>query len=312
MIPIDRLPGESLLSIFDYYVSFYVEEDHPTKRGTEKWQTLVHVCRRWRSIVFGSPLRLNLRLYCHSTTLAKDTLDVWPALPIIIEGGEISGTATPDTNSIIAALSHNDRVCRIELREISSPQLKFFLPVMLVSFRELTVLRFGAYEFGEALSVPDSFLGGSAPRLRTLELDSVPFPGLPKLLLSTTHLVHLHLSGIFPSDLSPEEMVTCLSKLTNLKALSLQCSRHFHHFLPPVQSSRPEKRSTIPALTSFIFRGLSEYLEELVARIDTPQLNELFIHFLNKVDAPQLAQFIGRTPTLETSRVKHPFKRCQR
>ena len=32
------------------------------------------------------------------------------------------------------------------------------------------------------LILPDSFLSGSAPRLRFLELDHIPFPGLPKLL----------------------------------------------------------------------------------------------------------------------------------
>ena len=303
MIPIDMLLDESLLSIFDFYVGFYANEDNPTKRGTEKWQTLVHVCRRWRIIVFGSPRRLNLRLYCHDTTPAKDTLDVWPALPIIIEGG-----ATPGTNDIIAVLSHNDRVCRIELRKFSHSRLKDLLPVMLVSFRELTVLRLGAYEFGEAMSVPDSFLGGSAPRLRTLELDSVPFPGLPKLLLSATHLVHLHLSGILPSGyISPEEMVACLSMLTSLEELSLQFSRHLRHLFPPIQSSRPPKRSTLPALTSFIFKGLTEYLEDLVARIDTPRLDELSIDFFNGIGTPQLRQFIGRRPTLEKIYVTGPI-----
>ena len=28
----------------------------------DTWRTLVHVCRRWRSVVFGSPLRLNPQL----------------------------------------------------------------------------------------------------------------------------------------------------------------------------------------------------------------------------------------------------------
>ena len=60
MIPIEMLPDEALLSIFDFYVGFYADKDPPTKGGIERWQSLVHVCRRWRSIVFGSPRRLNL------------------------------------------------------------------------------------------------------------------------------------------------------------------------------------------------------------------------------------------------------------
>ena len=33
MIPIEMLPDEALLSIFDFYVGFYANKDPPTKRG---------------------------------------------------------------------------------------------------------------------------------------------------------------------------------------------------------------------------------------------------------------------------------------
>ena len=66
--------------------------------------------------------------------------------------------------------------------------------------------------------LPDSFLGRSAPDLERLTLRYIPFPGLPKLLLSATHLVDLHLYNIPHSGyISPEVMVTCLSMLTRLK-----------------------------------------------------------------------------------------------
>jgi hypothetical protein len=46
------------------------------------------------------------------------------------------------------------------------------------------------------------------------------------------------------------------------------------------------------------FQGVSEYLEDLVARIDVPLLNKLKISFFHQLifDTPQLAQFISRTP----------------
>ena len=74
------LPDEVLLAIFDSWV----DEDAFRKKDVEAWQMLVHVCRRWRSVVFGSPRRLNLRLVCGAKTPARDTLDVWPPLPLII------------------------------------------------------------------------------------------------------------------------------------------------------------------------------------------------------------------------------------
>ena len=157
--------------------------------------------------------------------------------------------------------------------------------------------------------LPNSFLGGSAPRLRFLTLRGIPFPGLPKLLLSATHLTNLHLicvphSGYFP----PEAMVTVLSRLTSLESLDLAFQS------PPSLPDRatrrppPPKRFVLPVLTYFGFKGVGEYLDGLVVRIDAPLLERLDITFFNQIlfDTPQLIQFITRTSALmtpETARV---------
>jgi hypothetical protein len=62
----------------------------------------------------------------------------------------------------------------------------------------------------------------------------------------------------------------------------------------------PSKRSVIPALHYFKFKGVNEYLEDLVRVIDTPRLNMLDIIFFNEIDfdTPRLARFIKRTPKL--------------
>jgi hypothetical protein len=138
-------------------------------------------------------------------------------------------------------------------------------------------------------------LGGTAPRLRS------PFPGLPKLLLTATHLVYLSLyntprSGYIP----PDVMATSLSALTSLESLHLQ----FRHPRPrlALESRRPRPliRSILPSLTKIRSKGASEYLEEILARIDAPRLNALHITFFNQIifDTPQLFQFISRRPTL--------------
>jgi hypothetical protein len=46
------------------------------------------------------------------------------------------------------------------------------------------------------------------------------------------------------------------------------------------------------------FKGVSEYLEDLVVRINAPLLIKLYITFFNDIvfDTPELAQFISRTP----------------
>jgi hypothetical protein len=49
------------------------------------------------------------------------------------------------------------------------------------------------------------------------------------------------------------------------------------------------------------FKGFVEYLEYLVARIDAPLLDNLYILFFHQLifDTPQLAQFVSRTPNFK-------------
>jgi hypothetical protein len=152
------------------------------------------------------------------------------------------------------------------------------------------------------LQSPDSFLGGSAPHLRLLNLLGIPFLGLPKLLLSTTHLTDLRLYDIPHSGyFSPETMVNALSTLTSLKDLHLGFQSPLS--LPDLATRRPPppKRFVLPVLTYFGFKGVGEYLEDLVVCIDVPRLIQLYITFFNQIlfDTPQLIQFIGRTPALK-------------
>ena len=51
----------------------------------------------------------------------------------------------------------------------------------------------------------------------------------------------------------------------------------------------------------FSFNEVSEYLDNLMARIDAPRLKDLDITFFNQIvfDTPRLIQFIGRTPMLK-------------
>ena len=291
---IDILPDDTLLEIFGFCVggSWY-----DGKRIVEEWQPLVHVCRRWRILVLGSPRRLNLQLFCTPSTPARDTLDVWPALPLIVEGNM---APSPGTDNVTASLGENNRVCQVRLWTLAGWQLEQVLAAMQVPFPELTYLYLSSN--GETLPViPDSFLDGSAPRLRTFSLSGIPFPGLPKLLSSATHLVKLSLYNIPHSAyISPEVIVALISVLSSLKELYLGFRSPQSRPDPETRRPPPSTRSVIPALISLQFRGVTEYLEDLVTHIDTPQLNIMEITFFNQIDfdTPRLAQFINRTPNL--------------
>ena len=286
------LPDVALLEIFDFYGDDAYDMQKRYYERIEVWHTLVHVCRKWRNIVFGSPRRLDLRLHCTSKTPVRKTLDVWPLLPIIIwELGDESW----DTDNIVAALDHNDRIRELHFEDIRSSQLEKVLAAMQRPFPALMHLRLQNSD-DTSLVIPASFLDASAPRLQSLALIGIPLPTLPKLLLSTTHLVSLCLWKIpHFGYIQPEAMITCLSVLTRLERLELK----FESPRCRPNRQRPPQRTRIllPVLTTLLFKGVSEYLEDLVARIDTPLLKRLDITFFHQLifDTPQLAQFIGRT-----------------
>jgi F-box-like len=306
VISIDVLPDDVLLAIFDFYVdeaTIVISDVTLTKELVEGWQPLVHVCRRWRTVVFGSPRRLNLRLGCSFKTPARDKLDIWPALPLIICGNRRERKDGVD--NIIAALEHSDRVSQLSVFEISNFHLKKVLAAMQVPFPELT--RMELHSYGPIL--PDTFLGGSAPRLQLLQLRGIPLPGLPKLLSSTTHLVDLNLRLIPHSGyISPEVMVTALSTLTRIRFLDLGFQSPRSRPDPTRQHPPPSTRSVLPSLTRFFFKGVGEYLEDMVARIDVPQIERLSIGFFIQIeDTPRSIPFISRIPRFKAFEKAHLF-----
>ena len=285
------LPDEVLLDIFDFYRVYSMN----SVGYTWAWHNLVHVCRRWRRLIFASPLYLDLRLVCKSRTPVRKTLDVWPAFPIGIQAHPIH----EDEDGVVAVLEHPERVSWIELSGLTSFQLERCAEVMQGLFPLLTSLWL---ELNDVIApvLTDNFLGGSAPHLRTVLLNGVPFPTLPKLLLSTSGLVDLHLWNIPATGyFSPEVLAICLSTLTGLGSLSIE----FQSPKFPDRTNRhppPLIRAVLPALTRLHFQGVSEYLEDLVARIDAPQLDHAAITFFNQLifDIPQFPQFMHRTERL--------------
>ena len=290
------LPDDISIKIFDFYVDSNEDPGkHLKKQRIMGWMTLIHVYRRWRSVIFQSPRRPNLRLGCTPKTPITETLNIWPPLPLVIH--EPCWNYSPGVDNIIAALEHNDRVCQIQLEYLLSLQWGYITNLASMHFPELTHMTLGTpHQDGPTL--PDSFLCGTASRLQLLCLYRVPSPNLPNLLSSATHLVHLYLHDIPGSGyIQAEVMATSLSTLTNLKFLHL----HFRYSRPgtALPPPRPLTRSILPSLTKIRFKGLCRYLEEVLTRVDAPQLNELRIFFFNQTifDTPQLFQLIGRRPT---------------
>jgi len=307
-VTIDKLPDDALLEIFKCYVDVW-------DVLKTKWHTLVHVCRRWRYVVLESPRYLDLRLVYTGRKPVTKMPDVWPTLPIAIRllpmarpplgwrGPRGLLKASRDDNMMALLDSiHQNRISQIDF--IISPSLWVnFTAVMQKKFPELTDLYLLMKDDPVSI-LPDTFLGGSAPRLRRLSLENIPFPAAQKLLLSANDLVYLSLRNIPDSGyISPEDMATSVSAMTRLKTLILQFhSPRLHASDPESRSPPPFPRFVLPALTWFEFQGVSMYLERLLARIDSPLLLDLGILFFNEVssDVPQLHRFICHAEKLST------------
>ena len=287
------LPDDVLLVIFYFCVAHVRNQDIILVKVIELWQSLVHVCRWWWAIIFGSPHRLNIWLVCTLRRPARQSLDVWLALDLLIKGTISSASA----NNIIFALGQSVHVCRVNLVTTGGLQWDKVLASMQVSFPELTYLDLHSYD-ETLLVIPDTFLGGSTPRLWYLQLKRISFLGIPKLLLSTTQPVQFYLLNIPHSRyFSPDAMASCLSALIHLCFLSLKFLSS--QSCPDRESQRPLPLTwcLLPNLTAFWFKGVSGYLDDLIAWYDAPRLDNLFIKFLHQInfDTPHLVQFISHT-----------------
>jgi hypothetical protein len=312
-VTINILPDDVLLLIFyNFYFDRWSSLDRlyrlygvNRQPPTWRWDRLVHVCRRWRSLVFASPKFLDLKLDCGPWTRVE-LINIWPPLPIIIWNG--SNPEPPDYNPG-AAIVHPNRVCEIHLVDLKLSQLQRVASVMQEQFPALIHLKLSLSDSPDrSTPLPDGFLGGFAPRLQSLDLRSIRFPALSKLLLSATDLVSLTVWNIPDSVyFSPVVTVTCLAAMANLKYLIIGFNYEFN--FPPFHPDRrppPPTRTVLPALTHFEFRGVSEYSEDLMARIDAPLLAFLCIIFDQLIpEISQLAQFMRRTPRFQALNEAH-------
>ena len=288
----------------DLLLDFHRLANCDTKRKVESWQSLVHVCRRWRNLVFGSPRSLNLHVCFGPSQFTRKSLDVWPPLPVLIHG-DVTEELVDD---VIPGLEH--RICHIGLKLRTTSQIEKLPAAMQVPFPELAGLCLSREGWPHPPVLPDSlsFLGGSVPRLRFLDLHDIVFPGSPKLLSSVPHLVHLRLHNISDSGyISPEAMTTCLSTLIGLETLYLDFQPR--QSCPDLKSQRPfsPTHTVLPNLKDFQFKGVIKYFEIFVARINAPQLYRLSTKFFDDIvfhdidfSTPELNQFISCMPIFGT------------
>ena len=287
-LTIDMLSDDILVYIFNLF-----RRESKNADGMWPWHALVHVCQRWRHVIFAWPHHLDLQLYCGSGRAVARAQDIWPANLLINIRIDLDLEYDAST---ISALEPRNRIAGIDLSGLTKLQLQRCTAVMQEPFPILRALFLGCDENVTPV-ITHTFLGGSAPRLQTIHLCFVPFPTLPKLLLSATELVKLNLERITRAGyISPDALATCMSMLKRLEYVSI--SFQFPNSFPNLTNRHPPPltRAVLPALETFVFEGLSEYSEDLISRIDTPLLSYFSLRFFyqHNFDIPQVPQFLNR------------------
>jgi F-box-like len=310
-VTIGSLPDEVLLEIFDFY-QVAINEDE--REFPWNWEKLVHVCRRWRYLIFESPNRLDLQLFCTQKSPVRKLLGVWPPIPLAILFRPEWDNLQDSFDDLMAALEHCDRIRQIQVNVNNPPDFVWekIVTAMAEPFPALRSLSF------ESISVmvplPDTFLNGSVASLRYLylRLQTFSFPSLPQLLSSTSDLRSLHLVSIPESGyIPPETMATCLSALPKLESLTVDFISPTPHPQRRNRAPPPSTRFVLPALTKLEFTGISEYLEGLAARVDAPLLDESKIGFFHQpeldFDIPQTIRFFGHLKRFRPSSLTLAF-----
>ena len=303
------LDDDSLLHVFYFYRPFLLGEDQDEDAhiwgGNEGWDRgrwwykLAHVCQRWRRVMLGSALYLELFLVCTNGTPVADMLAHSPYLPLIIDYS--SDVTAEEEEELILALRQRGRVRRIRL-DMPVTGLQKFITVIEEEYPILEYL--GIMQVAEdneaGLIFPETL---QAPRLRHLTLVDFILPIGSRLLATAVGLVSLCLLMDHPSTyFHPNTLLQWLSFMPQLETLLINYSR-------PDPDRDVESQLThtpivtpitLPNLHCLTFQGVSTYLEGLIYHITTPRLEKLEIVFLDQLSyfVPHFLQFINTTESL--------------
>ena len=290
---IHLIDNDSLLQIFNCYR--LEDEDDWHLRHT--WWRLAHVCRRWRYLIYNSPYHLNMCLILTNNSPSIDTLGHLPPLPLAIDYSDTTRTLTwKDEYNIHLGLYCHDRVRQVAIWA-PSPSLRILLESMNNPFPRLGDLSLLSTTTAEmSLALPETF---QAPFLTRLSLHGIGLPkGLSSLssmiALSILSLTHIQHSCYF----TPGHLIIQLQGLPYLEELSIGFA------IPiPLPSNEgellptPIQPVTLPTLRRLTFRGVSVYLDNLVAQINTPVLERLSLTLLFELAFTliNLTEYIPRT-----------------
>jgi hypothetical protein len=229
-----------------------------------------------------------------------------PPFPLVIDYLDENRYLTAeDEEGIMLALEQRDRVRRIRL--VNMPFLKLQKIIMIMD-EEYPVLEYlimsPSEDEGMGLMFPNTF---QAPHLHQLALIGFAIPMGSRLLTTAVDIVTLSFFMTDPSTHFQLHWITFMPQLEMLTIIFLSSVPNRdverHLMRTPITT-----HVTFPNLRTFMFQGVSAYMEAVVRRITTPRLEKLGIEFFNQLtfSVPRLTQFINTTENLrfDSSEIK--------
>jgi hypothetical protein len=287
------LDEEVILCIFDYYRL----NEEQRWNFQHRWRGLSHICRRWRYLAYGSVFRLDMHILCTNGSPLVGTLPHLSHVPLIIDYKDTNATVgAQDETGMFHALQQRHRVRSVVLH-ISPPNLRYLLSLMEGIFPILERLSLSHPAEGTAPILPETFL---APNLNHLTLVGVSLIRESSLLSSAHSLVTFTLNDIKDIDQhSSTHLLTLLRSCPQLEELSIGfCPMSLPDAArtlpwPRVTLSREIYAVTLPNLKQLTFQGVSAFLEDLLAHVRAPHLEQLGITLFNQLTfrLPNLSYF---------------------
>jgi hypothetical protein len=276
-----------LLNIF-YLYRLHIADEEEDKQALfirrwdrqRWWYKLTHVCRSWRRLILDSPTYLDLHLVCTYGVPVADMLkhSPRPGLPLTIFYDAYRMTTKGEEDVLLAILQYHDCVRRIALR-IPTANLERLIGAMTKEFPALERLYLKTSDQrSPSLILPQTF---HAPNLRYIDLSGVVPPIQPPFLTNTRGLVSLWLCGVPGSDFYfiPKHILPQLSLIPQLEKLGIDIDLGYHYNFV---DATIQAQVHLPNLGLFYFRGVSTYLEGMLARITAPVLSTFHVHFVDQ------------------------------
>ena len=254
------------------------------------WYNLVHVCQRWRTLIFASASYLRIRHVCTHGTQVCPMLAHSPILPLVVDyADETRGCTEEDGEGLWFALlpERRDRVRRIRLLVHGSHLWNFVATLFDGTFPALECLFVTLWERNyesPSFKLPQRF---RAPRLRHLVLTHFGFPLATPILDTSVHLVTLSLNLVkycLPNDLLERLLFLPQLEILNIASTSpisddfSVASGQGPHWSTPLNT-----HVTLSNLHSFGFEGNGLYLKALLLGMTTPLLGGLQTAFFNQM-----------------------------